>query len=168
MLKTPEFWVLISFILFLLLFGKKILSFLRQSLDEHQQKIAHQLEESKRLHDEALNLLNAYKKKHKEALKQAEDIISFAKEEANTLKKEKELEFEKFMKQREKTLHERIENEKEEAISALRKQVLDEAIKRVEAFLATQSDEKKKLTQASLKDITDFSRQAKKSTTKQR
>src|SRR3990167_8017127 len=141
MLKTPEFWVLISFILFLLLFGKKILSFLRQSLDEHQQKIAHQLEEAKRLHDEALNLLNAYKKK---------------------------LEFEKFMKQREKTLHERIENEKEEAISALRKQVLDEAIKRVEAFLATQSDEKKKLTQASLKDITDFSRQAKKSTTKQR
>lgn len=164
MFETPDFWVLIAFILFLLFFGKKILSFLRQMLDEHQKKITHQIDEAIRLHDEAFNLLETYKKKHKETLKQAEDIISFAKEEANTLKREKEREFEKFMKQREKTLKERIKNEKEEAIAALRNQVLDEALEKVEAFLATQPDEKKKLTQAALQEIEGLSRQSKKPT----
>ncbi|MBL8676990.1 MAG: hypothetical protein JNJ47_06190, partial [Alphaproteobacteria bacterium] len=114
MFKTPEFWVLIAFILFLFGFGKKIWAFLAQSLDEHRNKISRQLEEAERLCNEALSLLDVYKQKHAEVLKQAAEIIAFAEEEALTLKKEKEREFDHFMKQREKALLERMENEKEE------------------------------------------------------
>lgn len=153
MFKTPEFWVLIAFVLFLLVFGKKIIGFLTQSLDEHRKKVSRQLEEAERLHDEALNLLEAYKQKHAEALKQAAEIIAFAEEEALTLKKEKEREFDHFMKQREKALLERMENEKEETKEAFRKQILEEAIVHVERFLEAQKDEKKKLTESALKEI---------------
>lgn len=157
MFKTPEFWVLIAFVLFLLAFGKKIWAFLIQSLDEHRNKISRQLEEAERLHDEALSLLEAYKQKHEEALKQAAEIIAFAEEEALTLKKEKEREFDHFMKQREKALLQRMENEKEETKAAFRQQILEEAIAHVERFLEAQKDEKKKLTDNALKEITDIS-----------
>ena len=157
MFKTPEFWVLIAFMFFLLAFGKKIWAFLTQSLDEHRDKISHKLEEAERLHDEALNLLEAYKKKHEETLRQAAEIVAFAEEEALALKKEKEQEFDHFMKQREKALMERIENEKEEMKSAFRKQILGEAIAHVERFLETEKDEKKKLTENALKEITHIS-----------
>lgn len=157
MFKTPEFWVLIAFVLFLFVFGKKIWTFLTQSLDEHRNKISRQLEEAERLQEEALSLLEAYKQKHEEALKQAAEIIAFAEEEALALKKEKEREFDHFMQQREKALLERMENEKEEIKAAFRKQILEEAIAHVERFLATQKDEKKKLTENALKEITDIS-----------
>ncbi len=157
MFKTPEFWVLIAFVLFLLAFGKKIWAFLTQSLDEHRNKISRQLEEAERLQGEALSLLEAYKQKHEEALKQAAEIIAFAEEEALTLKKEKEREFDQFMKQREKALFERMENEKEETKADFRKQILEEAIVHIERFLGAQKDETKKLTENSLKEITDIS-----------
>lgn len=157
MFKTPEFWVLIAFVLFLIVFGKKIMGFLTQSLDEHRNKISRQLEEAKRLHDEALSLLEAYKQKHAEALKQAAEIIAFAEEEALALKKEKEREFDHFMKQREKTLLERMENEKEETKAVFRKQILEEAITYIERFLEAQKDEKKELTENALKEITNIS-----------
>ena len=48
-------------------------------------------------------------------------------------------------------------NEKEETKAAFRKQILEEAIAHVERFLETQKDEKKKLTQSSLKEIADIS-----------
>ncbi|MBX9621172.1 MAG: hypothetical protein K2X28_03945 [Alphaproteobacteria bacterium] len=157
MFKTPEFWVLIAFVLFLLAFGKKIWAFLTQSLDEHRNKISRQLEEAERLHDEALSLLKAYKQKHEEVLKQTAEIIAFAEEEALTLKKEKEREFDHFMKQREKALLQRMENEKEETKAAFRQQILEEAIAHVESFLEAQKGEKKKLTEDALKEITDIS-----------
>lgn len=157
MFKTPEFWVLIAFVLFLLAFGKRIWAFLTQSLDEHRNKISRQLEEAERLQDEALNLLEAYKQKHEEVLSQAAEIIAYAEEEAHALKKEKEREFDHFMKQREKALLQRMENEKEETKAVFRKQILEEAIVHVERFLAAQKDEKKKLTENALKEIMDIS-----------
>ena len=166
MFESPNFWVLVAFVLFFLIFGKKMFSFLREVLGEHKNKISRQLDEAQRLQEEAFQLLETYKKKHQDAMKQAEDILSFAQEEAATLKREKELEFEKFMKQREKTFHERIENEKEEAIASLRKQVLDEAIQKVEAFLLTKLAEKKKITQAAVKEIAELSRNSKKTSLK--
>lgn len=157
MFKTPEFWVLIAFVLFLFIFGKRIWAFITQSLDEHRNKVSRQLEEAERLQEEALSLLEAYKQKYAEALGQATEIVAFAEEEALALKKEKEREFDHFMKQREKAFLERMENEKEETKKAFRQQILEEAISYVERFLVTQKDERKKLTENALKEITDIS-----------
>lgn len=153
MFSTPEFWVFIAFLLFLCIVGKKAYHFLAESLDAHSRKVAQQLEEAQRLHDEALSLLNSYKEKHKEAALQAEKIISFARAEAQELKKTHEHEFEKFMAQKEKSLLERIANDKEEAKSKIKTQIMNEALKIVKHVLSTKEEEKKKLTHAALQDV---------------
>ena len=160
MFSTPEFWVFIAFILFLAVFGKKALAFLTQSLDEHSRKITHQLETAQRLHDEALSLLNSYKEKHKEAIEQAGKIVAFAENEALEFKKTSEHEFEKFMTNKEKAFLERIAREKEEANSKLRQRAVDEALAIVENVLITSPKEKKKLTDAALKDILSLASKA--------
>ena len=159
MLSTPDFWVFIAFIIFLAAFGKRAFVSLTQALDNHRQKITEQLDEAQRLHDEALSLLNAYKKKHEEALEQAEKILSFAESEALEFKKMSLQEFETFIENKEKALLERITVEKEETNSKLRQQVLEEALVLVETLIAKDPKVRKKLTEDSLREITKLSHQ---------
>jgi len=153
MFSTPEFWVFIAFVLLIVGAGKRVFTLLTKSLDEHSQKVAHQLKDAQRLHDEALSLLNTYKKKHQEATEQAAKIISFSESEALSFKKSSEEEFEKFLIQKEKTFSERMAIEMEEAKSKLRKQAADEALVIVENLLSKEKKERTKLTDASLKEI---------------
>ena len=153
MFSTPEFWVFVSFVLFIGLFGKRGLSFISQLLNEHRQKITQQLEEAQHLHDEALSLLHSYKRKHKEAVEHAEKMIAFAEREAEDFKKTSEKEFKKLLAQKEKTLLERIALETEETKSKLRQQAADEAFVIVETLLSKDPKERKKLTTASLKEV---------------
>lgn len=153
MFSTPEFWVFVSFVLFIGLFGKRGLAFISQLLNEHRQKITQQLEEAQRLHDEALSLLNSYKKKHEEAVEHAKKMVAFAEQEALDFKKSSEEEFKKLLTQKEKALLERIHLETEITKSTLRKQAADEAFVIVEDLLSTDTKERKKLTKAALKEI---------------
>ncbi|MBP9692110.1 MAG: ATP synthase F0 subunit B [Alphaproteobacteria bacterium] len=153
MFSTPEFWVFIAFVLLLGGLGKRGFSFATQTLDEHRKRVIHQLNEAQRLHDEALSLLNVYKKKHEDALEQAAKIISYAEKEAQELKKSSQQELELFIHQKEKALLERIALEKEETKTKFRQQVVDEALKIVERHLLTEKKERDKLTMASLKEI---------------
>ena len=153
MFSTPDFWVFIAFILFLCLFGKRGFVFLTQYLDQHRQKIAHQLEEAQRLHDEALSLLNSYKEKHEGALVQAKQIMASAERDALVLKNSREQDLEKLLAHKEKVLLERIAIETEEMKSKLKEQAIEEALALVEERLSKNLKEKKKLTKASLKEI---------------
>lgn len=157
MFTSPEFWVFVAFIIFLGLFGKRAFLFLIQILDDHRDKVAQQLNEAQRLHDEAQSLLESYQKKHDEAVEQSKKIIAFAEAEANAFKIANQTEFERFMTSKEKTLLERIAVEKEEVISHLREQALDEAIALVENLFAKDSKERSQLTEDSLKEISKLS-----------
>ncbi|MBY0501821.1 MAG: hypothetical protein K2P93_07465 [Alphaproteobacteria bacterium] len=153
MLSTPEFWVFIAFVLLFVGFGKKGMTVLTQVLDKYRDKVIHQLSDAQRLHDEAQSLLESYKKKYEEALKQAEQIISYAESEAQEFKKSSEYELERFIKQKEKTLLDRLTLEKEETKAKLKKQAADEALEIVERILIRDHKERKKLTQTSLNEI---------------
>ncbi|MBI2706789.1 MAG: hypothetical protein HYX35_00485 [Proteobacteria bacterium] len=157
MFSTAEFWVFVAFVLLLASFGKRAFFYLTKALDEHSQKVAHQLEEAERLHDEALSLLNSYKKKHKEAIEQVEKIMSFAEKEAEELKRSAEQAYERFMNRQEATLLERLEIEKEEVLVSMRHKTVGEALALVEHILSTDKKERKKLTDMSLKEVEDLS-----------
>jgi F-type H+-transporting ATPase subunit b len=153
MFSTPEFWVLVAFFLLLAVFGKRAFRYLIQSLDDHRQKVTHQLREAERLHDEAFSLLNSYKTKHKEAEKQVEKLLAFAEAEAKELKKTAEQEFQDFMNHKEKTMSERLAVEKEETFAKLRRQVTNEALAIVEEVLLKDKDLREKLTKDALKKV---------------
>jgi len=153
MLATAEFWVFIAFLLFIGVFGKKVFEFLTQSLDAYRQKITQDLEKAQTLHDEALSLLSSYKKKHEDAIKQAEEIMSYAEKEALEFKRSSEQEFEKFVTQKEKALLERIAVKNEESKMKLRKEAIGEAISIVEHVLSKDTAQKKKINNSALKEI---------------
>lgn len=156
MFSTPEFWVFVAFALFLAFFGKRGLVFLTHFLDEHRQKIARQLDEAQRLHDEALSLLNTYKRKHEEALEQANNIMALAEKEALEFRKSSEQGFEKLFAQKEKALLERIALETEKTKTKLKNQAADEAFAIVERTLSRDPKQQKKLTRVALKEIQDL------------
>ena len=72
-------WVLIAFILFFVLVGKKLWSALTTNLDQRKKMIENELNEAKKLREEAQAELNASLKKQKEINKQVLDIINDAK-----------------------------------------------------------------------------------------
>ncbi|MGN6765100.1 MAG: F0F1 ATP synthase subunit B family protein, partial [Rhizobiaceae bacterium] len=76
-------WALIGLLIFFAIcLYIKAPAMLAQSLDERAKRISDELDEAKRLRDEAKSLLAEYQKKRKEAEAEAADILTAAKREA--------------------------------------------------------------------------------------
>lgn len=85
MLKTPEFWVAVSFVLFIgILIWKKVPGLVIGALDSRAERIANELAEAQKLREEAQQLLADYERKRKDAARQAESIVEQAKAEAES------------------------------------------------------------------------------------
>jgi F-type H+-transporting ATPase subunit b len=109
LLQDANFWVLISFIIFVgvfLKYGKaKVLS----SLDDKITKIKSELEQAESMRLEAQTLLCEYQQKHKDAMKDAKEIIANAKAYAEEIRIKTEEELEKTSQRREAQLQEKLE-----------------------------------------------------------
>jgi F-type H+-transporting ATPase subunit b len=78
-----ESWVLISFLLFVaLLVYLKVPKIVGRLLDEHSFKVKHELDEARKLREDAEALLAEYKQKRVDAEKQASEIVASAKADA--------------------------------------------------------------------------------------
>lgn len=78
-----ESWVLVSFLLFIaLLVYLKVPALIAKTLDDRAAKIAKELDEARKLREEAQALLDSYKAKRAEAEKEAENIVAQAKSAA--------------------------------------------------------------------------------------
>lgn len=81
-----KLWVLIPLILFfIMVFKKGAHKAIGGALDERANKIVSELEEAKRLREEAQTLLASYQRKQKEAEAQAQDIINQARSDAENM-----------------------------------------------------------------------------------
>ena len=123
--STPEFWVLIAFLLLFLTLGKRAYAYFTQILDAHTQKAAHQIKEAEHLQEEALSLLKTYQKKHEDATQHRQEILSFAEKEILEFKKSNKQALEHFQAHTEKLFTERLTIEKEETIAKLRAEIVD-------------------------------------------
>lgn len=80
------FWVAVAFVLFVgVIVYLKVPGMITRALDERADKIRRELEEAQRLREEAQALFADYQRKQKNALKEAEEIISHANLEAKRL-----------------------------------------------------------------------------------
>ena len=83
MLNEPEFWVAVAFVIFvgvLIYVGAHRKIF--EALDQRSARIKAELDEARRLRDEAQTLLAEYQRKQGEAEREAEAIIAEAMAEA--------------------------------------------------------------------------------------
>ena len=76
------FWVALAFVMFIAVVYKPVSRKMAAALDARAEKIKQELDEAVRLREEAQALLAGYERRQNEALKEAEDILGHAREEA--------------------------------------------------------------------------------------
>ena len=109
MLSQPDFWVGVSFILFIvLLVYLKVPGMVAKSLDERAGAIQNELDEAKRLREEAQAVLADYERKKIEAEADAEKIIAQAKREAEIYGEEARLKMQEQIERRGRLAEQKI------------------------------------------------------------
>jgi F-type H+-transporting ATPase subunit b len=127
--RHAENWVLVSFILFIaLLVYLKVPALVAKMLDERAAKISKELDEAKRLRQEAETLLTEYKKKRSDAEAEAKDIIAAAKAEAEAYAEESAKKLEDALARRKAQAEQKIALAEAAAIKDVRAAAADLAM----------------------------------------
>ena len=134
-LYEPKNWVALSFLLFLVLFVKKILPMVTKGLDNRRARIEDQLAQASRLREEAEQLLLRYQQKQKEMLAEAEQMLTDTKAEIVRLKQRAEEDLRTSLERRSAQAGERIARIEKEATDAVRAHLVNVAIKATELLM---------------------------------
>jgi F-type H+-transporting ATPase subunit b len=128
LLTDPRTWVTAAFLTFVLLAYKKIAALIANGLDNRTARIKAELDEARRLREEAEAVLAEYKQKQAEYLKEAEQMLESAKNDAQQLRAYAEAELKASLDARMKQAVERIAQEEASAINDVRDHVVDIAL----------------------------------------
>jgi F-type H+-transporting ATPase subunit b len=136
MLNEPEFWVAVAFVIFvgvLIYVGahRKIID----ALDQRSARIKAELDEARRLRDEAQALLAEYQRKQGEAEREAEAIIAEARAEAERVAAEARGKMEEFVARRTKLAETKIGQAEAQAMADVRAAAADAAVAAAEKIL---------------------------------
>ena len=126
MLEKDATWVAIGFILFiLLLIYFKIPNQIIKILDDRSKKIKDELDEAKRLREEAQTILSEYQKKNTEAEQTAKTIIDNAKKLAKNYEKDAKDKFDQNVVRKKKLLDEKLNRLENDAINQIKDNITD-------------------------------------------
>ncbi|HWM83544.1 MAG TPA: ATP F0F1 synthase subunit B [Pseudolabrys sp.] len=135
-LYAPETWVAVAFVIFVgLLLYLGVHKSLATALDNRAARIKADLDEARRLKDEALALVETYRRKKQEAEKEAEDIVANAKAEAVRLEAEAKTKIEEFVARRTRMAEDKIAQAETQAMTDVRAAAADAAIAAAETIL---------------------------------
>ena len=150
----PEFWVAVSFFIFigvLVYFGvhMKVVS----ALDARALLISKELEEARRLREEAENVLADYRRKLGDVVTEVDNITALATTEAKTLAAETRQSLKEYFDRRIKLAEEKIARAEMEAVREFRSVAVDAAIAAAQNLIAAKltPDRAKKLVSESIK-----------------
>ena len=135
-------WVLIAFILFFVLVGKKLWSALTTNLDQRKKMIENELNEAKKLREEAQAELNASLKKQKEINKQVLDIIDDAKSTAKQIEADALKKSDIIIKRKEEQAKQKINNAQIEAINNIKNISAELSVKSAKVYIQNELDSK--------------------------
>lgn len=135
------FFAFVGLVLFLaLIVYLKVPGMMAKSLDERAANISKELDEAKRLREEAQGLLAEYQRKRKEAEAEAAQIIASAEREATALTEEARQKTEEFVTRRNALSEQKIRQAEADAIGAVRSAAVDLAIAAAERVIAGKAD----------------------------
>lgn len=129
MLHSAEFWVYLSFFVFLgILIYLKVPGMITSALDKRADTIREELDEARRLREEAQSVLAEYERKQRDAEEEAAEIIALAKKEAKVLAAETRERLKETLERRTKIAEEKIARAEEQASNEVRAMAVDVAI----------------------------------------
>ncbi len=124
----PEFWVLVSFIIFFVLFGRKLWAGITNLLDGHARGIRAELAEVQRLRAEAAKMLADAQRARTDAIAEAEQVLARSRVEAAQLAQAAAAEAEASGRRRERLALDRIAAAEKSALDEVRQTAADIAI----------------------------------------
>jgi F-type H+-transporting ATPase subunit b len=137
MFFEAEFWVAVAFVLLMAVFGYfGIHRTVLKALDNRASRIKAELDEARRLKDEAAKLLAEYKARHARAEAEAQEIIASAKAEAERIAAEAKTKMEDFVARRTKTAEGKIALAEAQALADVRAAAANAAVTAATAILS--------------------------------
>jgi F-type H+-transporting ATPase subunit b len=133
--QDPSFWVGLAFILAVGLIYVKAAKGIAGSLDARAATIRTQIEEARKLREDAQALLAEYQRKQRDAMAEAEKIIQQAKDDAARLRTEAEADLVRSLERRKQQALERIAQTEAQAVAQVRNLAVDVALKAAEGLL---------------------------------
>lgn len=135
-----SFFVAVGFALFLLLLGYfGVHTLLAGKLDERGKRIQAELDEARKLREEAEGVLASYKSRAIEAQAEADAIVAQAREEAEALAVEAARRMEEFVARRTKQAEQKIAMAEAQATNEVRAAAADAAVLAAEKVLRIQT-----------------------------
>ena len=136
MFFEAETWVAIGFVVFV----AKLLSIgvhrtIGKALDDRSARIKAELDEARKLRDEAAGLLAEYQRKRSEAEGEAQEIVSGARAEAERLAVEAKARIEEFVSRRTKMAETKIAQAEAQAAADVRAAAAEAAVAAAEKIL---------------------------------
>lgn len=149
------FWVGVAFILVVALAFRPVGRALGAALDGRATKIKARLDEAHKLREDAQEMLAAYQRKQRDAMKEAEEIIAHAKAEAERLSQQAAKDLEEALKRRETQALERIATAENQALREVQNLAVDVAINAAREVMAQSVTDAQKtaLVDAAIADL---------------
>ena len=155
MFSDPEFWVALVFVAVVALAYKPVMRTVTETLDGRAAKIRAQIADARKLREDAQALLADYQRKQRDAMADAEKIISLAKTEAARLKLQAEKDLEHALARRKEQALDRIAQSEAQALAQVRDTAVEVALAAAEKLIAQHLDPAKKSAMAdqAIKDL---------------
>ena len=136
------FWAMIALFIFIgVVVYMKVPGMIAKALDERAAKIRNDLDEARRLREEAQQLLGEFQKKRKEAEKEAADMVAAAKRESDLIIEEAHKKTEEYVARRAALAEQKIGQAERDAVNEVRSIAVDVATEAARKLLAGKLDE---------------------------
>jgi len=135
-----ELWLLIALLILLAIIYKPLTRMIFGALDGHAAHVRSELEEAKRLREEAQSLLAEHQRKLAAGKDQAQAIVEHARAEVQRQTQRHAVELEATLQRRTEQAMDRIAREEQRAVQEVRTQAATLAIRTTERLLAEELD----------------------------
>ena len=136
MLQEAEFWVGVAFVIFMAIAWKMgAFKSLLSGLDSRAKRIRAELDEARRLREEAAAVLADYQRRRGEAEREAEDLVASAREEAERIAREAHERMADFVTRRTAAAEAKIAQAEVQAQQQVRAAAADAAVRISEEVL---------------------------------
>lgn len=155
MFESAEFWVAVAFVLFVTGAFRPMKRVLLGALDRRAEKIRAELDEAQRLREDAQHTLAEYQRKQRQALKEADEIVARAREEADRHRAHAARDLEATLKRREAQAMDRIAQAEATALDEIRALAVDVALDATARLLADElsADKSKAMIDDAIKEL---------------
>jgi len=137
MFEDPETWVAIAFIILMGVFAwLGVHRTMFTALDHRAERIKAELDDARRLRDEAAKVLAEYQARRASAEREAEEIITNARAEAERIAADAKAKMEDFVARRTKTAENKIALAEAQALADVRAAATDAAVQAASTILS--------------------------------